>query len=78
MDVYNKNIAMRARHLDPDSLIFSMYTSEELRKLCITKICTPLTFDPLGYPLPGGLYDKSLGEYYLLMFTYIILYFIQL
>ncbi|EFA05003.1 DNA-directed RNA polymerase I subunit RPA1-like Protein [Tribolium castaneum] len=49
------------KHLSFDSVVFSMFTKEEIKKLCITKICTPLTLDPLGHPLSGGLYDKSLG-----------------
>ncbi|GLV36874.1 Son of sevenless [Carabus blaptoides fortunei] len=54
--------SVHAKHdMDPDSLIFSMFTSDDLKKLCITKICTPLAFDVMGYPLPGGLYDKTLG-----------------
>lgn len=55
--------SVHAKHdMDPDSLIFSMFTSDDLKKLCITKICTPLAFDVMGYPLPGGLYDKTLGK----------------
>ncbi|KAG5891414.1 hypothetical protein JTB14_031480 [Gonioctena quinquepunctata] len=32
-----------------------------MKKMCVTKIITPLMLDPLGHPLPGGLYDNKLG-----------------
>lgn len=48
--------------LDPNSVIFSIFTKEELLKLCPVKIISPLTFDVMGQPLPGGLYDRSMGE----------------
>jgi DNA-directed RNA polymerase I subunit RPA1 len=49
------------KHCAFDSVQFSVFTKEEIQKICVTKICTPLTLDPLGHPLPGGLYDKTLG-----------------
>lgn len=54
-------------HLNPENVCFSMFTTEEIKKLCVMKIITPLTLDPLGYPLPGGLYDKKLGKRQLLL-----------
>ena len=51
------------KHVALDSVVFSMFTKEDIKKLAVTKISTPLTLDALGYPLPGGLYDKHLGEY---------------
>lgn len=54
-------------HMDPSNVVFSMFTAEEIRTLSVTKIYTPLTFNSLGNPLPGGLYDPSLGN-----FVYII------
>jgi DNA-directed RNA polymerase beta' subunit len=50
------------KHCAFDSVQFSVFTKEEIQKICVTKICTPLTLDPLGHPLPGGLYDKTLGS----------------
>nr|XP_022906848.1 DNA-directed RNA polymerase I subunit RPA1 [Onthophagus taurus] len=47
--------------LSQDAVEFSVFTAEEIRKLSVVKICSPLTFDALGYPLPGGLYDKLMG-----------------
>lgn len=58
-----KNSALYAQHnYDPESLLFSMFTTEDMKKLCITKIITPLSFDAMGYPLKGGPYDKTLGK----------------
>lgn len=50
-----------ATHITPGHLTFTMFTKEDMQKLCVTKICTPLTLDALGHPLPGGLYDRALG-----------------
>ncbi|KAL3272242.1 hypothetical protein HHI36_022725 [Cryptolaemus montrouzieri] len=59
--MFRKNELLIPKHLSMDNISFSIFTSEEMRKLAVTKITTPLTFDSLGHPLPGGLYDKSLG-----------------
>lgn len=48
-------------HLTPDKIKFSVFTTEEIKKMSVIKIITPLMLDPLGHPLPGGLYDKKLG-----------------
>lgn len=58
----NKNDMMRVKHYDPQSIEFSLFTNEDIKKLSVTKISTPLTFDALGYPLPAGLYDRCMGE----------------
>lgn len=58
----NQNtMAIRPYHLNPDEIVFSLFTEEELRKLCLVKIRTPITFDALGYSLAEGLYDKAMG-----------------
>ncbi|XP_078050334.1 RNA polymerase I subunit RpI1 isoform X1 [Augochlora pura] len=49
------------KHLDPSCLMFSMFTANDIRNLSVTKIRTPLSFNILGHPLKGGLYDPSLG-----------------
>ncbi|XP_076647337.1 RNA polymerase I subunit RpI1 [Halictus rubicundus] len=49
------------KHLDPNCLMFSMFTANDIRNLSVTKIRTPLSFNILGHPLKGGLYDPSLG-----------------
>ncbi|XP_045469038.1 DNA-directed RNA polymerase I subunit RPA1 [Harmonia axyridis] len=43
------------------NISFSVITPKEIKKLAIKQIITPLTFDPLGHPISGGLYDKALG-----------------
>ncbi|XP_076749150.1 RNA polymerase I subunit RpI1 [Xylocopa sonorina] len=49
------------KHLDPKCLKFSMFTANDIRNLSVTKIRTPLSFNILGHPLKGGLYDPALG-----------------
>ncbi|KZC10083.1 PREDICTED: DNA-directed RNA polymerase I subunit RPA1 [Dufourea novaeangliae] len=49
------------KHLDPNCLMFSMFTANDIRNLSVTKIRTPLSFNILGHPLRGGLYDPALG-----------------
>ncbi|XP_015122909.1 DNA-directed RNA polymerase I subunit RPA1 [Diachasma alloeum] len=49
------------KHLYPKSLVFSVFTAEDIKNLSVVKICTPLSFNVLGHPLRGGLYDPSLG-----------------
>lgn len=49
------------KHLDPKCLMFSMFTANDIRNLSVTKIRTPLSFNILGHPLKGGLYDPTLG-----------------
>ncbi|XP_017875380.1 DNA-directed RNA polymerase I subunit RPA1 [Ceratina calcarata] len=49
------------KHLDPKCLMFSMFTANDVRNLSVTKIRTPLSFNVLGHPLKGGLYDPVLG-----------------
>ncbi|OAD54192.1 DNA-directed RNA polymerase I subunit RPA1, partial [Eufriesea mexicana] len=49
------------KHLYPKCLMFSMFTANDIRNLSVTKIRTPLSFNILGHPLKGGLYDPALG-----------------
>lgn len=50
------------KHQDSQNLLFSIYTANDIRNLSVTKIRTPLSFNILGHPLKGGLYDPSLGK----------------
>ncbi|XP_057335283.1 DNA-directed RNA polymerase I subunit RPA1 [Microplitis mediator] len=50
-----------AKHLDPCALTFSMYSSEDIKRISAVKIKSPLSFSQTGLPLRGGLYDPSLG-----------------
>ncbi|XP_073968760.1 RNA polymerase I subunit RpI1 isoform X2 [Rhodnius prolixus] len=45
----------------PTGLTFSTFSASEIKQLSVAKIVTPLTFNVLGHPLPGGLYDPALG-----------------
>ncbi len=40
---------------------FSMYTSAEIKKLSVKEITNPQSFDAIGQPTIGGLYDPALG-----------------
>lgn len=52
---------MLPKHLNPENVTFSIFTEDEIRRLSVLKICSTITFDALGYPVSGGLYDKCLG-----------------
>jgi len=49
--------------VNPSALSFSLFTRDEIQKLSEVKITTPLSFNALGHPLKGGLYDPALGMY---------------
>ena len=53
---------MSAQHLDPTSLAFSVFTADDIKNLSIKKITESDSFNMLGYPLIGGLYDPVLGN----------------
>lgn len=40
---------------------FGVYTEEEILKLSVVRVRTPATYDRLGNPLQGGLYDPAMG-----------------
>ncbi|CAG9767764.1 unnamed protein product [Ceutorhynchus assimilis] len=50
-----------ARHVDPTSVTFSVFTEKDIRDFSVLQIVTPLTLDSLGHPVLGGLYDHRLG-----------------
>lgn len=52
----------KIHHLDAKNLRFSVFSSKNVRELSVAKVVTPLVFDQLGHPLPGGLYDPKMGE----------------
>lgn len=45
----------------PINVEFSMFTSEEIKKLSVVCIDSLVSFTPLGEPVAGGLYDTRLG-----------------
>ena len=61
MSKFNK-FEMSARHLDPASLEFLVFTTDDIKNLSVKKITISDSFNMLGYPLIGGLYDPALGN----------------
>lgn len=45
------------------SLYFSLLTAEEIRSNSFKQITSPITFDNMRKPVPGGLYDATLGSF---------------
>ena len=43
------------------SVDFGILKSEDIRDVSVKRIQNPTTFDSLLQPVPGGLYDPSLG-----------------
>lgn len=56
-----KKFQRRYNKATPLNVNFGVFSSEELKKLSVVKISTPLTFTALGHALVGGLYDPALG-----------------
>lgn len=50
-------------HIQLESLRFSVFSGDDIKKLSVAKICTSETFGPLNNALPGGVYDPNLGPY---------------
>uniref|UniRef100_A0A182MWW7 DNA-directed RNA polymerase subunit n=1 Tax=Anopheles culicifacies TaxID=139723 RepID=A0A182MWW7_9DIPT len=48
-------------NLDPTKLEFSVFTTEDIRKISVMKVMVAKTFDEMGNPIRGGLYDPCLG-----------------
>jgi len=59
---YHHKQRLTPKHQDSLRLIFSVFTANDIRNLSVTKIITSLSFNILGHPLKGGLYDPSLGK----------------
>ncbi|XP_039753127.1 DNA-directed RNA polymerase I subunit RPA1 [Pararge aegeria] len=47
--------------IDPDSIQFLMFSDQDMRKLSVAKITNTVSFDSMGNPTKGGLYDPALG-----------------
>ncbi|KYQ51825.1 DNA-directed RNA polymerase I subunit RPA1 [Trachymyrmex zeteki] len=58
---YHHRQRLIPKHQDSLRLIFSVFTANDIRNLSVTKIITSLSYNILGHPLKGGLYDPSLG-----------------
>ncbi|XP_065082570.1 DNA-directed RNA polymerase I subunit RPA1 [Ochlerotatus camptorhynchus] len=48
-------------NLDPTNLHFAVFSSEDIKRISVTKIVTSRSFDELGHAIPGGLYDAAMG-----------------
>uniref|UniRef100_A0A182PM06 DNA-directed RNA polymerase subunit n=1 Tax=Anopheles epiroticus TaxID=199890 RepID=A0A182PM06_9DIPT len=48
-------------NLDPTNLEFSVFTAEDVRKISVMKVESYRSFDDLGNPIKGGLYDPAMG-----------------
>ncbi|XP_062563264.1 DNA-directed RNA polymerase I subunit RPA1 [Armigeres subalbatus] len=48
-------------NLDPTNLQFSVFSSQDIKRISVTKIVTQRSFDELGHAIPGGLYDAAMG-----------------
>ncbi|XP_011494628.1 PREDICTED: DNA-directed RNA polymerase I subunit RPA1 [Ceratosolen solmsi marchali] len=58
---YQTGMRITAKHLDPKNLTFSVFTADDIKNLSVKKITTPDSFNVIGHPLIGGLYDPCLG-----------------
>lgn len=47
--------------VEPDSVQFLMFSDEDVKKLSVIKITNNMSFDAMGNPTSGGLYDSALG-----------------
>lgn len=50
-------------HIYPNSVSFGFYTAEDIRKISVVEVTNPDTFNSLGHPTPGGLYDPRMGPH---------------
>nr|CAG4636748.1 EOG090X00BV [Ceriodaphnia reticulata] len=48
-------------HFYPESVTFGFHTAEDIRKISVVQITNPESFNALGHPTTGGLYDKLMG-----------------
>jgi DNA-directed RNA polymerase I subunit RPA1 len=48
-------------HLFPKSLTFGFHTAEDIRKISVVQISKKDSFNQLGHPINGGLYDPFMG-----------------
>jgi DNA-directed RNA polymerase I subunit RPA1 len=47
--------------LEVESLKFNVFKPEEIRKFSVCKVTNTTSFDSIGNPVSGGLYDVSMG-----------------
>lgn len=49
------------KSVEPDYVQFLMFSDEDVKKLSVAKITNVQSFDAIGNPTKGGLYDSALG-----------------
>lgn len=47
--------------LEVNSLKFNVFSADEIRKFSVCKVINTISFDSIGNPVTGGLYDVSMG-----------------
>ncbi|XP_059079806.1 DNA-directed RNA polymerase I subunit RPA1-like [Tigriopus californicus] len=52
-----------ALHDFPQSVTFGLYDQDEIRSLSACAITSPVSFNALAHPVPGGLYDLRMGPF---------------
>ncbi len=50
-------------HDSPSSVLFSPFSSREIRSLSVCRVDNPDSFNQLWHPSPGGLYDLRMGPF---------------
>jgi DNA-directed RNA polymerase I subunit RPA1 len=50
-------------HDEATSISFGVYSANEIRTLSVCEVVNPLSFNQLGHPVPGGLYDLHMGPF---------------
>lgn len=58
------SLSADTNYLDPIVLKFAILDDKETKRLSVVKVKSSLTFDALGSPYPGGLYDSAMGPYH--------------
>lgn len=62
MDFTSKFTALSGlTSVDPEWIQFLMFDDEDIKKLSVAKITNTTSFDAMGNPIKGGLYDPALG-----------------
>lgn len=46
-----------------ESVDFGVLSAKEIDRFSVKQVTSPDVFDALGHPVPGGLYDLSLGAF---------------
>lgn len=50
------------KYIDANKVEFSLFSSDEIKKLSVVSVNNPNSFNVLGHPLRGSLYDPALGK----------------